>query len=247
MRPGVPARLRWSGSFAVAVLLHALVIGAAVWWSLREPAPVADVLPPEAVMVDLAEVPEAPPAPPTEIPPGPPQQQQQRSEQPPTPKPREPLPPPDVVPDVAEPYTPPTAQAPEKAADRANVDQTLAPPQVSARASERYAAQVTTAGQQSQAKVTWQGLLLGHLEKYRRYPRIAERRRDEGVVYVRFSVDRKGNTSNVRIGRSSGRDALDQATLETVARASPVPAPPDDVPGEQVEVMVPVAFFLRGR
>lgn len=240
------SRLRWGGSFAVAVLLHALVIGVALWWSLREPPQVADVLPPEAVMVDLAEVPEAPPAPPTEIPPGPPQQQQQRSEAEPTPKPREPLPP-DVVPEVAEPYTPPKVRQPDKAADQANVDQTLAPPAVSARTSERYAAAVTTAGQQSQAAVTWQGLLLGHLEKYRRYPRMAERRRDEGVVYVRFSVDRRGNASNVRIGRSSGKDALDQATLETVARATPVPAPPDDVPGDPVEVMVPVAFFLRGR
>ncbi len=244
-RPTSPG-LRWSGSFAVAVLLHALVVGGALWWSLRTPPLLVDEQPLEAVMVDLAEAPEAPPAPPTEIPPGPPQQEQQRSEPEPTPKPREPLPK-DVVPEVTEPYTPPRSSERDKASDQANVEQTLAPPDVSARVSERYAATQTTAGQQSQVAVTWQGLLLGHLEKYRRYPRLSERRRDEGVVYVRFSVDRKGNASNVRIGRSSGHEALDQATLETVARATPVPPPPAEISGDPVEVMVPVQFFINRR
>ena len=53
--------------------------------------------------------------------------------------------------------------------------------------------------------------------------------------------------STPRIERSSGFALLDQETLDTVQRASPVPVPPADVAGDPVEVMVPVAFYLRGR
>lgn len=237
--------LRWGGSFVVAVLLHAGLIGGAVWWTLRTPPVLINDQPMEAVMVELAETPEAPPAPPTEIPPGPLQQEQAKAEPEPAPRPDPPLPP-EVVPEVADPYVPPQKRR-QDASDQTNVEQTLAPPPVTAERAERYAAQQTTAGHQGQAVVTWQGLLLGHLEKYRRYPRSAERRREEGVAYVRFSVDRKGNASNVRIGRSSGHAELDEATLATVQRATPVPAPPAEVSGDPVEVMVPVEFFIRRR
>ena len=239
------SRLRWGGSFALALLLHAVVIGAALWWSLRTPPLLADQQPLEAVMVDLAETPEAPPTPPTEIPQGPPQQEQQRSE--PTPAPRVEREPPPQEPEVVDAYVPPQPREHVPASDAHTVDQTLAPPDVSAKPSERYAARQTTAGQQAQASVSWQGQLLGHLEKYRRYPRLAERLRQQGVAYVRFSVDRQGRVSNARIGRTSGHDSLDEATLETLARATPVPVPPADVAGDPVEVMVPVEFFINRR
>lgn len=239
------SRLRWGGSFTLALLLHSVVIGAALWWSLRTPPLLADQQPLEAVMVDMAEMPEAPPTPPTEIPQGPPQQEQQRSE--PTPAPRVEHEPPPQEPEVVDAYVPPQPREQVPASDAHTVDQTLAPPDVSAKPSERYAARQTTAGQQAQASVTWQGQLLGHLEKYRRYPRLAERLRQQGVAYVRFSVDRQGKVSNARIGRSSGHDSLDEATLETLARATPVPVPPADVVGDPVEVMVPVEFFINRR
>jgi len=245
MRAPASSRLRWGGSLLIAVLLHAVVVGAALWWSLRAPPVLLDQQPLEAVMVDMAEEPEAPPAPPTEIPPGPPQQQQQRSE--PTPAPPVEREPPPQEPEVVDAYVPPPSREVQQSADTASVEQTLAPPDVAARPSERYAATQTTSGQQAQATASWQGQLLGHLEKYRRYPRLAERTRQQGVAYVRFSVDRQGNVSNPRIGRGSGHDLLDQATLETVARATPVPAPPPEVAGNPVEVMVPVEFFINRR
>ena len=102
-------------------------------------------------------------------------------------------------------------------------------------------------GVSSSASTTWQGLLLGHLQQHRRYPRQSERLRQQGVAYVRFAVARDGRVSAPRIERSSGFALLDQETLDTVQRASPVPVPPADVAGDTVDVMVPVAFFLRGR
>ena len=240
--------LRWGGSLGLALLLHAGLVGGGLWWHARSAPLLLDAQPMEAVMVDLAPAPEAPPAPPTEIPPGPPQQEQARPEPEPapTPEPKIELPP-DVVPEVIDPYQPPQTEQQDDPSDEANVDRTLAPPDVQAASAARYAARQTTSGTSGRAAVTWQGLLLGHLEKYRRYPRSAERRRDEGVTYVRFSVDREGNAHEVRIGRSSGHPLLDEETLATVQRATPVPPPPPDLEGERIEVMVPVEFFIRRR
>lgn len=239
------ALLRWCGSLGIVLGLHALGIAMALWWSSRMPAAPAN-LPAEAVVVELAVQPEAPPAPPRELPPGPLQREQQRART--TPTPRLVLPPaPDEEADEAQPSVhrelpPDTPPADQDAAARS-----LAPPEVQAPTSHRYAAAQNVSGERSTAAASWQGLLLGHLQQFRRYPRQAERLRQQGVAYVRFAVDRQGNASNVRIGRSSGHPLLDAATLETVQRGSPLPAPPDDVPGDPVDVMVPVEFFLQGR
>jgi protein TonB len=93
--------------------------------------------------------------------------------------------------------------------------------------------------------VTWQGLLLGRLKQYRRYPRRAESAGQEGVVHVRFTVDRRGVVLTSRIDRSSGYPLLDDEILATVQRANPMPPPPPEIGGDPVEVVVPVDFSLR--
>lgn len=233
----------WWISLALVLLLHALLAVAAIWWSARKAPPVASA-PAAAVMLELAPLPQAPPAPPRAQPPGPPQQAQ-RQQREPAPKPPLPplptrtggeLPPPQTV--------QPSVEQPE--ADR-DVDRTQAPPDVAAPPSTRYAAQQNTAGERSTVAATWQAQLLGHLQQHRRYPRQAERLRQQGVSYVRFAVARDGRVSAIALGRSSGFALLDAETLATVQRASPVPPPPVEVQGDPVEVMVPVAFFIRGR
>ena len=234
---------RWATSLAIVLLVHALLISVVCYWHARA-APAAAVAPPAALMLELAPMAQAPPAPPREVATGPRQQQQQRQ----TPKPvqhTQPKAPPQPQGDLP----PPRAPQPTPKADTADVDvaQTSAPPQVDADAAQRYAAAQTTAGQPSTAHATWQGLLLGHLQQHRRYPRQSERLRQQGVAYVRFAVSRDGRVSAARIERGSGYALLDQETLDTVARASPVPVPPAEVAGDPVQVMVPVSFFLRGR
>lgn len=245
MSAGRAGHARWAGSLGIVLAIYAISIAATLWWMGRAPTAPASA-PPEALMLELAPVAEAPPVPPTDIAQGPSQQEQHR----PTPEPqpvRALALPPQPHPDgeaVAQRMPPPTEQTPS---DAHNVDQTLAPPDVQATTAQRYAAPQTMAGQRSDAQVTWQGLLLGHLEQHRRYPRGAERLRQQGVAYVRFAVDRQGNARNIRIGQSSGHPLLDAETLDTVRRGSPVPAPPPEIGGDPVEVMVPVAFFIRRR
>lgn len=234
--------LRWSISLGIVLGLHGAGIALALWWNAHTADGVIE-LPPEALMVELAAQPEAPPAPPLALPPGPLQREQHRPQ--PRPVAKSELPPddaPDALASVRRDATP----APEPA-DAHDVAQSSAPPEVQAQASHHFAAAQTVSGARNDAAVSWQGLLLGHLQQYRRYPRQAERLRQQGVAHVRFAVDRQGNASNVRIGRSSGHPLLDEETLATVRRGSPLPAPPDDVPGDPVEVMVPVEFFLQRR
>lgn len=234
---------RWATSLAIVLLVHALLIGTACWWAARTPA-LAAAAPPAALMLELAPMARAPSVPPREVATGPLQQQQQR--QAPKPAPREqPKAPLQPQGDLQPPRTPEPVPSPDAA--EANVAQTSAPPQVAADAATRYTAPQTTSGERSRAEATWEGRLLGHLQKHRRYPRQAQRLRQQGVVYVRFAVARDGAISGVRLGRSSGFALLDQEALDTVQRASPVPAPPAEVAGDPVDVMVPVSFFLRGR
>ncbi|XKH37828.1 energy transducer TonB [Azospirillum doebereinerae] len=83
------------------------------------------------------------------------------------------------------------------------------------------------------------------MERHKRYPRSAQARRQEGVSQVRFTIDRQGNVLSVQLDKTSGHGVLDEETVEMVRRASPLPAPPDDMAQDRIELVVPVQFFLK--
>ncbi|MFK4872794.1 TonB family protein [Novosphingobium sp. ZW T3_23] len=91
---------------------------------------------------------------------------------------------------------------------------------------------------------TWEALLLAHLEKYRRYPSAARGRREEGVAYVVFRMNRAGAVLSAAILRSSHSAVLDRAALETLRRAQPLPEIPEDM-SDPLELSVPVEFFIH--
>ena len=96
----------------------------------------------------------------------------------------------------------------------------------------------------SNAPDTWEGRVLARLEKFRRYPGAARSARQQGVVYIRFRINRDGRVLSSSLLRSSGFPALDQAALETLRRADPLPRIPADRPDE-IELSVPVEFYIR--
>lgn len=91
----------------------------------------------------------------------------------------------------------------------------------------------------------WQSRVLSWLNRHKRYPSSARSRRQEGLVQVAFTVDKGGRVTSSRVSRSSGIPALDQAALEMVRRASPVPAPPPEIASSALRLAVPVDFSLR--
>ncbi|HEY0213971.1 MAG TPA: energy transducer TonB [Paenirhodobacter sp.] len=109
--------------------------------------------------------------------------------------------------------------------------------------SNRNAAAETAAGAGSTvAPAKWRSRLMAHLEKRKRYPAASRAKREEGVALISFTIDAAGNVLSSRLVRTSGYPALDQATLEMVQRASPVPPPP---PGVSHTITAPVRFEIR--
>ncbi|UAL10168.1 energy transducer TonB [Caulobacter segnis] len=108
-----------------------------------------------------------------------------------------------------------------------------APPSITAPPAPRVA---------TNAPDSWQGRVLAQLDKHRRYPAAALVRRQQGVVYVRFTMDRQGKVLSARLEASSGFAMLDREAVSLPQRAAPLPKPPETVAGEVIELVVPVEF-----
>jgi len=252
MNPGAGERPRWTRSLLIALAAHGGVVAAALW--LQTPAPPPAGVAMDAILVELAAAPQAPPSPSREVAPGVAQQQSE-------PRPARTPPTPEPTPEQPSQSAKPVAQAvmdnphvanPEPASSVSasaaeptqGAAQASAPPSVDAPRSDTYAAPRTLSGNSRQPVESWHGVLLGHLERHRRYPRQAERLGQQGVSYIRFDVDHHGHVANSEIARGSGNSMLDAEALATVSRASPVPPPPDTPPGTVTNVVVPVDFFI---
>lgn len=81
--------------------------------------------------------------------------------------------------------------------------------------------------------------------RHKRYPSNANEQRQRGTVAVAFAMDRDGRVLRSSIAKTSGFELLDQAALDMLARASPLPTPPVSVPGNEIELVVPVNFCWR--
>jgi periplasmic protein TonB len=144
-------------------------------------------------------------------------------EQPPEPPPPpEEVPPPEPEPEVVPPEPEPPKPIEEK--------QVTAPPVVRIPRS---------------LLATWQGRLAAHIERFKRYPADARSRGEQGLARVAFTIDHQGHLLESRIVQSSGSPSLDQETLDMLARAQPMPAPPSGTPDRELSLVVPVRFNIR--
>ncbi|MDU8359981.1 energy transducer TonB [Pseudomonas syringae group sp. J309-1] len=238
---------RYSGSLLLVLAVHAIAIVVALRW----PASQAIELPPAAMMVELAPEPEPAPPPPPQVvqPPQPPAPEEEiipkvaeveKAEiavpkpvvkpkpKPQPPKPvKKPEPPKDLPADEKQIDTPPTTAKVEKSAAPTPPSQP-APP--------------------SNALPTWQGDLLKHLAKFKKYPEDARRRGMQGVARLRFVVDADGNVLSYSIAGSSGSPSLDRATMEMIRRAQPLPKPPaETLNNGTIEILAPFVYSLDRR
>src|SRR5450830_222110 len=83
--------------------------------------------------------------------------------------------------------------------------------------------------QQVAAKASWEGALLAHLQKYKKYPQSALNSGKEGMNRLRFVVDAQGNVLSYELVGRSGNANLDRATLDMIRNAQPLPKPPADM------------------
>lgn len=208
-------------------LIGVLIIGVALFkWTTTPPPVIAVTL----SVFDVPE-PETPPAPETEAPPAPEQVENRRTPQIEVLE----IPPPLVEVPHANPMRAPVAEPRVDAA--APTEQAHAP----------EARPLPTASPASAEKPAWEGQVLAALNRAKRYPREASFRRQQGVPWIRFVLDREGRVRAVQLERSSGIETLDREALALPARAQPFPKPPGTVIGDQIELVVPVEFFLNAQ
>ena len=222
-------RTRLFGLAGTASIIGLVLAGALFTWKVVHPRIAATSRP--LTVVNLAPL-AAPPKPVREVAPGP--EQVERQEAKPEPK-REMLP----VPLIQLPTTSSVKadmQKPVEIVDPGpSVPETTAPKNIAAPTVNRLA---------SEAKPNWEGVIVAHLERFRRYPARARAARQQGVAYVRFKMNRAGMVLSSTILQKSGSFDLDQAALDTLQRAQPLPAIPAERP-DVVELTIPVEFKLR--
>ena len=87
-------------------------------------------------------------------------------------------------------------------------------------------------------------LLIAWLNQHKDYPTAVKKKKQQGTVVLAFSIDRSGTVLTSRIQESSGYPLLDQAALDMLARANPLPAMPDSMPRQRLRLAVPIEYSL---
>jgi protein TonB len=78
------------------------------------------------------------------------------------------------------------------------------------------------------------------IEALKQYPKRAQRRNDQGVVKLVFTIGINGEIVSVNIVKSSGSRILDRAAMDAVKKASPFANPPNG----SIIIQLPIKFEL---
>jgi len=241
---------RWTSAVVLAVGLHAAVFGACFLHLAFSPRlPTASAA---AIAIDFAPQAAAPPAPKHDVAPGPDQLKTPKVKPLPTPQVKKlPFDPPpetkaaDVKPDVA---------FEKKAQDDVKPDVQKQPPapettrQISldVKPDKKLEAPLTggVSGGSTKAEDLWEARVGAKLQRLKHYPVASMRLHEEDVVLVHFMIDRNGRVLLSEVVHSKGFGRLDGEAMDLLRRASPLPKPPPEVPGETIERSVPIDFFV---
>jgi periplasmic protein TonB len=82
------------------------------------------------------------------------------------------------------------------------------------------------------------------IKRHERYPDRARRQGWQGTTIVGLSLSADGKVKDVSILESSGREVLDDAAVQMVRRASPLPRAPEALQGKERIVRIPIVFKL---
>lgn len=85
--------------------------------------------------------------------------------------------------------------------------------------------------------------LMARLHEAKRYPAAARKLRQQGVVHIRFTIDRSGRVLAASLENKARFALLNEEAIALLSRAAPLPPLPDDMP-ERIELVVPIEFSL---
>lgn len=113
------------------------------------------------------------------------------------------------------------------------------PTEMSAPSIEPTPSQLETAPNATAIK--FQQALLRHVARYQHYPNGARPGRLHGSVETLFSMRRDGTIVGVWVKASSGQAVLDNAAMDTIRRAQPLPSIPSELP-DRLNIQVTLVF-----
>ena len=91
----------------------------------------------------------------------------------------------------------------------------------------------------------WMRAVSERVRQFFYYPGPALATRTTGVVILRFGVRRDGWIDRLQIGKSSGDAGLDEAAIDILRKAQPLPPIPDRMGVARVDGELPVNFGVR--
>ena len=83
------------------------------------------------------------------------------------------------------------------------------------------------------------------IEKAKKYPARAKRRKQKGKTFLSFKLDRDGMVSDLKVEKSSGHKILDQAALRAIKEGEPYPRIPETLNEKYAFLRIPISFVLR--
>jgi protein TonB len=107
------------------------------------------------------------------------------------------------------------------------------------------AASATTTKNEDSSRL-YEQQLLAWLNQYKYYPSAAQKRRQQGIVTVAFTINAKGYIQSYTIETTSGYKLLDKAVIKMLKRANPMPNVPVNLQGskQRFSYAVPIVFGL---
>ena len=93
----------------------------------------------------------------------------------------------------------------------------------------------------SATSIRFQQALFRHVAGFQRYPNAAKRERLHGAVDALFSMRRDGTLIGAWVKAGSGEAVLDNAAIDAIRRAQPLPAIPSELP-EPLNVQITLVF-----
>ncbi|WP_019601576.1 energy transducer TonB [Teredinibacter turnerae] len=88
------------------------------------------------------------------------------------------------------------------------------------------------------------GHLTSWLNQHKDYPAHLKKRKVQGVVVVRFTINATGEILHKAIKKSSGNTELDQAALDVLDKANPLPPIPAEMKRTKLTLSLPVDYSL---
>ncbi len=176
-----------------------------------------------------------------------PQQEPEPEAAPERPSEPEPQPRPEPVPEpVPEPEPEPKTEPAQEPAAETSPREPLATTATDvAESTEPQSQQVQLEAGSSARIDEYLNQLSQHLAQHYQYPRRARRLGQEGTPLVVFRFDREGGLLELHLQTGSGHELLDDAALEMLRDAEPLPAVPARMNGQSFSYVLPVRFRLR--